>query len=162
VQENCFGDRSCGRLCPASPAVRDYVLAMTRDLCRYPIAALRAEALHYQGSAHGHHHERCLEDFGEITRFLLGLCFCPACAGQAAGHDVDVPSLAARCRTYLAGVFDSAPDAPSLAAGPLLRGPGGPLLRGLRHLRSRGIMLHLPSISLDISTMLGKVSREAL
>jgi hypothetical protein len=83
VQENCFGDRFGGRLCPASPAVRDYVLAMTRELCRYPIAALRAEALHYQGSAHGHHHERCLEDYGEITRFLLGLCFCPACAGQA-------------------------------------------------------------------------------
>jgi hypothetical protein len=93
---------------------------MTRDLCRYPIAALRAEALHYQGAAHGHHHERCLEDYGEITRFLLGLCFCPACAGQGARHDVDVPALAARCRDYLAGVFDSAPDAPSLieACGP--------------------------------------------
>jgi hypothetical protein len=105
---------------PVSPAVRDYVLAMTRDLCRYPIAALRAEALHYRGAAHGHHHERCLEDYGEITRFLLGLCFCPACAGQAAGHDVDVPALAARCRDYLAGVLDSAPDAPSLteACGP--------------------------------------------
>ncbi|HEY1002912.1 MAG TPA: hypothetical protein VGD83_25040, partial [Streptosporangiaceae bacterium] len=73
---------------------------MTRDLCRYPIAALRAEALHYQGAAHGHHHERCLEDFGEITRFLLGLCFCRWCASQAAGHDVDVPGLAARCRDY--------------------------------------------------------------
>ena len=115
VQENCFGDRFPGRLCPANPAVRDYVLAMTRELCRYPIAALRAEALHYQGAAHGHHHERCLEDYGEITRFLLGLCFCPACAGQAAGHGVDVPALAARCRTYLAGVLDSAPDAPSMA-----------------------------------------------
>ena len=105
---------------PASPAVRDYVLAVTRDLCRYPIAALRAEALHYQGAAHGHHHERCLEDFGEITRFLLGLCFCRWCAGQAAGHDIDVPALAARCRDYLGGVFDSAPGAPSLteACGP--------------------------------------------
>ena len=120
VQENCFGDRFLGRLCPASPAVRDYVLAVTRDLCRYPIAALRAEALHYQGAAHGHHHERCLEDFGEITRFLLGLCFCRWCAGQAAGRDIDVPALAARCRDYLGGVFDSAPDAPSLteACGP--------------------------------------------
>jgi hypothetical protein len=120
VQENCFGDRFPGRLCPASPAVRDYVLAVTRDLCRYPITALRAEALHYQGAAHGHHHERCLEDFGEITRFLLGLCFCRWCAGQAVSHDVDVPALAARCRDYLGGVFDSAPDAPSLneACGP--------------------------------------------
>jgi hypothetical protein len=115
VQENCFGDRFPGRLCPAHPAVLDYVLAMTRDLCRYPIATLRAEALHYQGSAHGHHHERCLEDYGEVTRFLLGLCFCRWCADQAAGQDVDVPALAARCRDYLAGVFDSAPDAPTLA-----------------------------------------------
>jgi hypothetical protein len=94
VQENCFGDRFPGRLCPASPAVRDYVLAMTRDLCRYPVTTLRAEALHYQGAAHGHHHERCLEDYGEIARFLLGLCFCPACVGRGAEHDVDVPALA--------------------------------------------------------------------
>jgi hypothetical protein len=58
VQENCFGDRFPGRLCPASPVVGDYALGMIRELCRYPIAALRAEALHYQGAAHGHHHER--------------------------------------------------------------------------------------------------------
>jgi hypothetical protein len=120
VQRNCFGDRFPGRLCPASPAVRDYVLAMTRELCRYPITALRAEALHYQGGAHGHHHERCLEDYGEIARFLLGLCFCGSCADQGFRHDVDVAALAARCRAYLSGVFGSAPDAPSLteACGP--------------------------------------------
>jgi hypothetical protein len=120
VQENCFGDRFGGRLCPASPVVRDYVLGMTRDLCRYPITALRAEALHYQGAAHGHHHERCLEDYGEITRFLLGLCFCRWCTDQGARHGADVPALAARCRAYLSGVFGSAPGAPSLteACGP--------------------------------------------
>jgi hypothetical protein len=28
VQENCFGDRFPGRLCPARPAVRDYALAI--------------------------------------------------------------------------------------------------------------------------------------
>ena len=118
VQENCFGDRFPGRLCPASPAVRDYALAMVGELCRYPIAALRAEALHYQGAAHGHHHERCLEDYGELARFLLGLCFCPSCADQAARHGADVPALAARCRTYLTSVFDQAPDPSSLTAVP--------------------------------------------
>jgi hypothetical protein len=96
---------------------------MIRELCRYPITTLRAEALHYQGGAHGHHHERCLEDYGEITRFLLGLCFCRACVGRGTERDVDVPALAARCRAYLSGVFDSAPDAPSLAeaCGPDIR-----------------------------------------
>ena len=127
VQQNCFGDRFPGRLCPANPAVRDYALAMVGELCRYPIAALRAEALHYQGMAHGHHHERCLEDYGELARFLLGLCFCPSCADRAAHHGADVPALAARCRTYLTSVFDwppaapsqtSAPDAPSLTPSP--------------------------------------------
>ena len=118
VQQNCFGDRFPGRLCPANPAVRDYALAMVGELCRYPIAALRAEALHYQGAAHGHHHERCLEDYGEIARFLLGLCFCPSCADQAARHGADVPALAARCRTYLTSVFTSAPDASSLTSAP--------------------------------------------
>ncbi len=114
VQENCFGDRFPGRLCPARPAVRDYVLAMVRDLCRYPITALRAEALHYQGAAHGHHHERCLEDYGELARFLLGLCFCPSCAVSGTKHGADVPALAARCRAYLSQAFDgSTPPRPA-------------------------------------------------
>ena len=73
---------SAGRLCPANPAMRNYVLAMFRELCRYPIAALRAKALHYQGATHGHHHERCLEDYGELARWLLGLCFCSWCAAR--------------------------------------------------------------------------------
>lgn len=114
VQENCFGDRFPGRLCPARPAVRDYVLAMVRELCRYPVAALRAEALHYQGASHGHHHERCLEDYGELARWLLGLCFCPACAAAGTAHGADVPALAARCREYLAAAFDgSVPPLPA-------------------------------------------------
>jgi hypothetical protein len=114
VQENCFGDRFPGRLCPARPAARDYVLAMVRELCRYPIAALRAEALHYQGASHGHHHERCLEDYGELARWLLGLCFCPSCAASGTAHGADVPALAARCRAYLAAAFDgSVPPLPA-------------------------------------------------
>ena len=84
VQQNCFGDRFPGRLCPASPAVRDDVLAMIRELCRYPIAALRAEALHYQGAAHGHHHERCLEDYGELARLAARPVLLPVLRG--AGH----------------------------------------------------------------------------
>jgi hypothetical protein len=119
VQQNCFGDRFPGRLCPANPAVRDYVLAMVRELCRYPIAALRAEALHYQGATHGHHHERCLEDYGELARWLLGLCFCSWCAAQGTRHGADVPALAARCRTYLTAAFDTPiPPLPSDARSP--------------------------------------------
>jgi hypothetical protein len=119
VQQNCFGDRFPGRLCPASPAVRDYVLAMTRELCRYPIAALRAEALHYQGAAHGHHHERCLEDYGELARFLLGLCFCPSCAERGTRRGADVPSLAARCRAHLSRAFDGTVPPRPASATPL-------------------------------------------
>ena len=103
---------------------------MIRELCRYPITALRAEALHYQGAAHGHHHERCLEDYGEITRFLLGLCFCRACADQAARHDVDVPALAARCRAYLVRRVRFGPRRPLPRRG--LR-PGHPPLPGRPH-----------------------------
>lgn len=125
VQQNCFGDRFPGRLCPAQPAVRDYVLAMIRELCRYPIAALRAEALHYQGAAHGHHHERCLEDYGELARFLLGLCCCPSCTEQGTRHGADVPALAARCRAYLTAAFDASVP-PSPANDPSLTEACGP------------------------------------
>lgn len=94
--------------------MRDYVLTMVRELCRYPIAALRAEALHYQGATHGHHHERYLEHYGELARWLLGLCFCPSCAEQGTAHGADVPALAARCRAYLTAAFDgSVPPSPA-------------------------------------------------
>src|SRR5690348_5201609 len=45
---------------------------------------------------------------------------CSACAsaggapGQAAGHDVHPPALAARCRDYLGGVFRPRSDAPAV------------------------------------------------
>jgi hypothetical protein len=111
---------------PHNPAYRVASLApgafYAVDPAAYPgpLRPAVSPALHYQGGSHGHHHERCLEDYGEIARFVLGLCFCGSCADQGARHDVDVPALAARCRAYLSGVFDSAPDAPSLteACGP--------------------------------------------
>jgi hypothetical protein len=131
VQENCFGDRFPGRLCPAQPAVRDYALAMVRDLCRYPITTLRAEALHYQGASHGHHHERCLENYGELARWLLGLCFCPACAARGTSHGADVPALAARCRAYLSQVFDGSTPPRPADVHTLLEAGGQDLLRYL-------------------------------
>jgi hypothetical protein len=83
------------------------VITMTRELCQYPIAALRAEALHYQGVLHGAHHERCLDDYGELATFLLGICFCHFCRDEAVRRGVDAPRLAVRCQRYLTGVFDS-------------------------------------------------------
>ena len=51
----------------------------------YRVASLAAGAFYtvdpsVYPAARGHHHERCLEDYGDITRFLPGLCFCLACA----------------------------------------------------------------------------------
>ena len=97
-QVNCFGDRLVGSICPANPRVRRYVLAMTKELCSYPISTLRAESLHYHGVLHGSHHERCLERLGEVTMLLLGLCFCMSCRSRAAREGLDVSRLVERCK----------------------------------------------------------------
>src|SRR5690606_12076037 len=56
---NVFGDRIFGDLCPANPWVQEYFLALTEDVCRYPIQRLMVEALHFRPFEHGDHHERC-------------------------------------------------------------------------------------------------------
>lgn len=99
--ENAFGDRLLTDLCPANPEVRRYVTALVGDLARYPLAAIRAESLHFPSLRHGYHHERYLEPLDEATAFLLALCFCEHCRTGAAGRDVDADAIRAAVRTWL-------------------------------------------------------------
>ena len=102
---NAFGDPQLTDLCPSNPEVRRYAVTLTKDICRYPITSILAEALHFKSFDHGYHHERTFLDLGPMARFLLALCFCPACRAGAEGLTVDAVGLQEKVRAYLLGVF---------------------------------------------------------
>lgn len=105
--QNAFGDRYLTDLCPANEEVRRYSVALTGDICRYPVRSIFAEALHFKTIDHGYHHERSFVDLGPVARFLLGLCFCASCRQAAARHGVDGDRLQARVAGYLEGIFEA-------------------------------------------------------
>jgi hypothetical protein len=102
---NAFGDRYLTDLCPADPAVREYAVALTSDICRYPVSAILAESLHFKTIDHGYHHERSFVDMGPTARFLLGLCFCEACTKNAYREGIDAEGVRRGVSDYLLDVF---------------------------------------------------------
>ncbi len=108
---NVFGDRIFGDLCPANPRVQEYFLALTADVCRYPIQRLMVEALHFRPFEHGDHHERCFVDLSAAQRALLGLCFCVHCKKGAVAAGVDVENLSRSVVSLLKiALDDSSPE----------------------------------------------------
>lgn len=100
--QNCFGDRYPFALCPTQPKVQDHSVALCRSLAALGIfTGIDLETIGYLGYSHGHHHEVTAVPLGPAEKFLLSLCFCPACcaAGNAAG--IDMQTLAAESRRLL-------------------------------------------------------------
>jgi hypothetical protein len=110
---NAFGDPYPTDLCPSNPDVRSYVRALSADLARYDISRIIAESLTFHGLEHGFHHERYAITLSQLTRFLLGLCFCDHCRAVADRHGVDTRRLHAFVRSELEKAF-AAPTASEL------------------------------------------------
>jgi hypothetical protein len=89
AERNAFGDPLLTELCPANPAVRDYVRALTGDIASRGVRTIVAESLHYHPLEHGFHHERYFLELGPRARFMLGLCFCDHCLAVAREHGAD-------------------------------------------------------------------------
>jgi hypothetical protein len=134
VTRNAYGDPYPADLCPANPDVRDYALALVRDVARYGVTSIAAEALHYQGLEHGYHHERYFIGLGPRARFLLGVCFCVHCLAAAARRGVDAARVQAAVRGELEAVFSGdkpVADEDELARDGLADVAGGELVRYL-------------------------------
>lgn len=118
--ENAYGDRYMGDLCPANQGVQDYFVALTADVCRYPVTRLLAEALHFRPFEHGDHHERYLIPVPGRVRAALGLCFCVYCMRNARELGIDAVGFRAALRNALEAFWRGdglvALDASSLAA----------------------------------------------
>ncbi len=88
--ENAFGDRYSYALCPAQPAVQQYVLGLVRDLAAHRgLGSIEFEALGWMGWKHSSHHDKASFTPRGLLDYALSICFCAACEPRirAAGGD---------------------------------------------------------------------------
>jgi len=86
------GDPNLYALCPSSPAARDYVIRIVREIAEtYAPDRIEVESPDFMGFSHGFHHEKDGLPLLPEDTWLLGLCFCPHClqAAQTAGVDAE-------------------------------------------------------------------------
>ncbi len=99
---NAFGDPYPYSLCPAHPAVRDYVVNLCADLAnRYDLAGLALETPGWLPFDHGFHHEFALVPLDRWAKTLLALCFAEATRHAAKAAGIDADRLQARTRELL-------------------------------------------------------------
>jgi hypothetical protein len=104
---NAFGDRYVYSLCPSAPEVREYVIALCKDVTdNYAVAGVTLETPGFLPYVHGFHHESALVRLNAWIENRLGLCFCDHCVKNVESSGVDARALRARIRdeidTYLA------------------------------------------------------------
>lgn len=108
---NAFGDRYVYSLCPSAPEVREYAVALCKDLTdNYRVLGLSLETPGFLPYVHGYHHEFALVKSNRWLENCLGLCFCDHCLTGAQAAGVDARGLRARMRgdldAYLATDLD--------------------------------------------------------
>ncbi|HEX2480121.1 MAG TPA: hypothetical protein VHK45_12655 [Geminicoccaceae bacterium] len=102
LSRNAFGEPSSRRLCPAHPAVRDYVVNLCSDLARgYDLAAVVLEAPSWLPCEKGCHSELAAAPLDRWARTLLSFCFANATRHAARAAGIDADRLQAQARELL-------------------------------------------------------------
>jgi hypothetical protein len=102
VSRNAFGEPSSRRLCPAHPAVRDYVVNLCSDLARgYDLAAVVLEAPGWLPCDQGYHSELAAAPLDRWARTLLSFCFADTTRHAARASGIDADRLQAQVRELL-------------------------------------------------------------
>ena len=102
VSRNAFGTPDLASLCPAHPAVRDYVVNLCSDLAHgYDLAAVILEAPGWQHRDHAHHQASGTALLDRSAQTLLSFCFADATRRAAKAAGVDADGLQARTRALL-------------------------------------------------------------
>jgi hypothetical protein len=103
---NAYGDSYPWALCIGTPAVRDYAATLAAEVAALGEAdAIELEACGWYGLDHGSAHDKTGEAAGPAARFLLSVCFCPACAGAYRQAGADPEELRAAVRSALDGAL---------------------------------------------------------
>ncbi|WP_101295830.1 alpha-amylase family protein [Halegenticoccus soli] len=103
-----FGDSLVFGLCPSHPDVREYLLALVRDLTdRFTFDRIELETFDYfHGSGFGWHHDKYHTELGALGEFLFGLCFCDYCREHARLAGVDAERARERCRETITEIAE--------------------------------------------------------
>lgn len=101
--QNACGDRYRYALCPAQPAVQQYIGAMVKDLAAHAgLGTLELEALGQMGWKHSSHHDKASFTPAGLLDAALSACFCAACCEQFAAVGHDPAATRDAVRTFLA------------------------------------------------------------
>ena len=102
TSRNAFGDPYPYSLCPAHPAVRDYVVNLVADLVdRHDLAGVALETPGWLPYDHGFHHEFALVPLDRFAKSLLALCFADATRSAARAAGIDADRLQAKTKELL-------------------------------------------------------------
>jgi hypothetical protein len=108
TSRNAFGDSYPYSLCPAHPAVRDYVVNLCADLAdRHELAGIALETPGWLPYDHGFHHEFALLPLDRFVKILLALCFADSTRHAARAAGIDADRLQAKTRSLLEGWFQA-------------------------------------------------------
>lgn len=108
VQRNVYDDAIYYGLCPANPAVQDYIVKLLADVSEtHGVDGVDLEALSYLGFPHDYHHEKDLVGLDGESNFLLSVCFCPSCTARGAEAGIDVERVKRIVKERLDAVFAS-------------------------------------------------------
>ena len=115
VVHNAFGDPYPYSLCPSSPEVRAYAIALAGDVTEsYPVSGISLETPGFMTYRHGYHHEFALMTLNPWIENQLGLCFCDHCIAGAENAGVDARRLKSQVafaiESYLASAIDFPQD----------------------------------------------------
>jgi hypothetical protein len=102
---NAFGAALLSALCPSHPDVGAYLQALLQELSDYPVRTLQLESCGFMGFPHSYHHEKIRMDLGATGRYLMGLCFCPACQEAAQKEGVNMGAAQEVTQEYLEDIL---------------------------------------------------------
>jgi hypothetical protein len=121
VMRTAHGDPHFYALCPSSPAARDYVATLVREVAEvYAPDRIELETPEFMGFSHGFHHEKDGLGLTPEEDFLLGLCFCTHCRKAALAAGVPFDEARVRVVSLLDAAFARAlpqrsfPDFPAM------------------------------------------------
>ncbi|MFH9263939.1 hypothetical protein ACH4KN_06685 [Streptomyces sp. NPDC017546] len=114
---NAFGHPYRHALCPAQPDVVRYARDLVAGTAAQPgVSALELEAFGYLGWQHASAHDKAGAALRPVDRWLLSLCFCPACSARLLEAGVDSAEAAGRTRAaVLAQLHDPRPAGGGIA-----------------------------------------------
>jgi hypothetical protein len=121
--QNAFGDRYVHALCPAHPAVVEYLRALAGNIASYATDAIDFESFEFISYEHYAFLEKEGIEVTPMANLLLSLCFCEGCLGAAKRAGVDGGKVQAAVKRRLEVYFegeerDRAPVETQLASVP--------------------------------------------